>query len=253
MDAANLTTRFLPLAHRTMENIPGPRYIETDLGRWIVEPFNAASAGLFLLLAAWWTRRLWPRRRQYPFLLACMPLLVIGGIGGTVYHAFRGHWIWLLMDWVPIALLTFAGGVWLWSRLLRQWWWALPIVPAVFVVQRLGFAHLPRGLAINLSYSLLAAVVVVPAILVLLRTRGRHGGWVATAFVAFVLALSCRMLDARSASLLAMGSHWLWHVFGAVACHCCLEYFFRLRREDVFAAAAAELHPTPAGATGPAS
>ncbi len=246
MQIPPVTTRWLPLAHRTMDTLPGPRYVETDLGRWIVEPFNAASAGLFLLLAAWWIRRLWPRRKQYPFLLACMPLLVVGGIGGTVYHAFRGHWIWLLMDWVPIALLTFAGGVYLWSRLLRRWWLALAIGPVVFAVQRVGFAALPRAQAINLSYSLLAAVVVVPAIFVLIGTRGRHGLWVAGAFGAFVLALACRALDYRSAGLLAIGSHWLWHVFGAVACHGCLEYLFRLRRDDVFKQTAAELWAVPA-------
>jgi hemolysin III len=244
MDSTRTILQALPILARRLEDLPGPRYVETDLSRTIVEPFNALSAGLFLFLAGWWILRLWPRRRHFAFLLGTMPLLIIGGVGGTVYHAFRGHRAWLLMDWIPIALLTFAAGVYLWARLLRRWWYALVIPPLVFAIQSVNFRTLPRGLAINASYSLLAAVVIVPAGLVLIRTRGRHGAWFLTGVAAFIAALSCRALDWRLARLLPMGSHWLWHVFGAVACHFCLEYLYRLRSDEVLRQSQGALEPS---------
>jgi hypothetical protein len=50
----------------------------------------------------------------------------------------------------------------------------------------------------------------------LLRTRGRHAGWIATALVAFGIAWFCRLVDVKDPPLLPMGTHWLWHTFGAV-------------------------------------
>ena len=51
--------------------------------------------------------------RQYPFLTACMPILLAGGIGGTLYHAFRTQRAYFLLDVIPISLLGLAGAIYL--------------------------------------------------------------------------------------------------------------------------------------------
>jgi len=229
------------LAQATREPGAGPWYIETDMDQWIVEPFNAASAALFLLVAAYWLLvRLRGRYREYPFLTACLPLVLIGGVGGTVYHAFRGHRVWLFMDWMPIALLCFAVGIYLWSKLLRRWWYALIIVPVVFGIQMVSFpffrARDQIQVAIAISYSLLGAVILVPAVAVLVETRWRFGRWPLAALLLFGAAVGSRQLDAYAVATgrtwmtrwLPMGSHFLWHVFGAAAGHCVAEYLYRL-------------------------
>ena len=206
----------------------GPLYTETHLDQWIAEPWNAASALLFLAIAAFWIVRLRGRYRRHAFLTACLPILVVGGVGGTVYHAFRAHRIWLLLDWVPIVVLGLAVSVYLWSRLLRRWWPGLLIVPAVFVFQRLNFALLPIGVAINLSYSILAAIVAVPTVLVLRRNRFRHAVFPLAGAACFVAAILARAADARYPGLLPMGTHFLWHVFGAGAGQMMAEFLYRL-------------------------
>lgn len=217
----------------------GPIYRETNLDRWIAEPWNAGSCLLFILLTIFWIVRLRGQYRRHAFLAALLPVVGLSAVGGTVYHAFRAHWVWLLMDWVPIVVLGLAVSVYFWSRVIRRWWRALLVVPAVFALQRLNFLVFGRWMAINVSYSLLALVILIPAALVVFRTRRRRAGWLLAAVGCFVLAIVARAADQRSGDLLPMGTHWLWHVFGACAAFAVAEYLYRLRADELASAPAA--------------
>jgi hypothetical protein len=219
----------------------GPVYVETDLSAWLVEPWNAATAALFLGLVVYWAWRLRGRYRQYLFLTAALPVLLVGAVGGTVYHAFRAHRAWLFMDWVPIALLSLAAAAYLWARLLPRWWHALAVIPAVFALNavnfRLLFRHSPDA-AIAINYTMLACVIILPAVLVLRRHRWRDGHLLALAAAGFAAAIASRSLDHHAAGVLPMGSHFLWHVFGAAATHLGILYLYRLRRAELADASA---------------
>ncbi len=221
----------------------GPLYVETDPARLIVEPWNALSAGLFLLLVCYWAFRIRHDVRGHLFLAVALPILLVGGVGGTIYHAFRGAAVWLAMDWMPIVILCFAFGVYLWARIWRYWPLTILAIPVTFLGVRAGFHYMPVAVAINISYSVMALFILVPAAAVLIRTRFRHGGWVLAAGVFFGLAIVSRMVDgwlvdrlragaAREElallSVLPMGTHFLWHVFGVVATHCGIAYVYRL-------------------------
>lgn len=227
------------LAHAQARRTPdgGPIYAETNLDAFVAEPFNALSALLFLVIAAYWLVRLRGRYRQYAFLVGCLPLLVVGGIGGTVYHAFRAHRAWLVMDWLPIVLLSFAVTVYLWAQLLgKRWPLALLIPPIVFGLQRVNFGlvrdgTIPVQWAINASYSLLVVVGTVPAALVLRRTGFAHGRWFLGTLACFAAAILARGFDDRLAGVLPMGSHFLWHVFGAGATQCLAMWLYLYRRD----------------------
>ena len=112
--------------------------------------------------------------------------------------------------------------------MLRRWWPGLLIVPAVFVLQRVNFALLPLGAAINLSYSILAAIIVIPALLVLRQNRFRHAVFLLAGAGCFVTAILARAADVRYPGLLPMGTHFLWHVFGAGAGQMMAEFLYRL-------------------------
>ena len=86
----------------------GPWYAETRLDRTIAEPWNAVTAAWFLLLVVVWLVRLRGRFRRFPFLTCCLPILAAGGIGGTLYHAFRISSAFFWMDVLPIYLLGLA-------------------------------------------------------------------------------------------------------------------------------------------------
>ncbi len=209
-------------------NDGGPVYVETNLERLVAEPWNAASAVAFLGLVAFWALRLRGRYRRHPFLTACLPVLAAGGVGGALYHAFRCSYAFFLLDIVPIAVLALAVSLFFWARLLPRRGFLLVLVPAsVFGGAVLRYE--PYQWATNLFYPVLAAAVLVPAVLLLAATRGRDGAWVVLALASFGVALLLRQADsAWGVAALPMGTHWLWHLFGAGSTACLAEYVYRL-------------------------
>ena len=131
----------------------GPVYTETRFDRLVAEPFNAASAVLFLIVALHWWRRVWPERARQRLIVWAAPILAIGGLGGTLYHAFRVWRGFLLMDFLPIVILTLMSGAYFARRYLGSWWRVaallLPMVatPQVLLyLARQGVITLPLGL-----------------------------------------------------------------------------------------------------------
>lgn len=232
-DWALLTNREMPDG--------GPRYTETPLdpfspeARFPAEPWNAATASLFIVLVFVWARRLRGRWRDFPFLSCCLPILLAGGIGGTLYHATRTSLVLFLLDVLPISILGLAGAVYMAIRFWgRRGWWFVPAATSFYVgVNSLLFATIGPGktLAVNLSYAAIAIVILTPTALVLVRTRFRHVGWVVAGVVAFTIAWFFRLVDLRIGHLLPMGSHWLWHIFGALATAFLIEYFHLVEAE----------------------
>jgi hypothetical protein len=227
----------------------GPRYTETpvDLSqRSIAEPWNAATAALFILIALVWTWRLSGRYRQYAFLTCGLPILLAGGIGGTLYHATRASRFYFLLDVIPISLLALGGAAYLALRLWgRRNWWYLPAVLLFYLAVHLVlFRTLPPSWNIqwrvNISYAMLAVIILTPITLMLWRTAFRHSGWIVAGLLSFTLGWFFRLVDWEMGEYLPMGSHWLWHTFGAIATWCVIEYFYRLRADDILA-------PAPAG------
>lgn len=217
----------------------GPRYTETPPDPYapgapsVAEPFNAVTATFFIAIAGWWVWRLRGRYRHYPFLCCCLPILFAGGVGGTLYHALRTSRVYFLLDVIPISVLGLAGAVFLAVRLSRRWSWAYIggslIVYIAF--NRLMFQMLPQRSihwAINLSYASLALLILTPMAVVLVRTRFRHGKWVIVGFLSFVIAWFFRLVDQHMGPYLPMGSHWLWHTFGALTTAFIIEFFYKV-------------------------
>jgi hypothetical protein len=220
----------------------GPRYTETPADPYspnapsIAEPWNTITASSFIFIVGYWAWRLRGRYRSYPFLCCCMPILLAGGIGGTLYHATRISKVYFYLDVVPISVLGIAGAVFM---ALRCWggrgWWFVPGVAVFYIAvnRLLFFALAPMDIqwAVNLSYASLAIVVLIPIGLVLLRTRFRYAGWVVAGVISFAIAWFFRLVDLQIASRLPMGSHWLWHTFGAITTLLIIEYFYLVEGE----------------------
>lgn len=201
----------------------GPRYVETPaivpaFGDGIAEPYNAASASLFVLIVVVFAWRLRGRFREHQFLAICMALLLIGGIGGTLYHATRASALCFWLDVGPIFALAalFSGRLWMQLALRLR---TIAMLAAALVTQQVAvFAFLPTHAAVNASYVGLGVVVVAPMILNVRRSQGRGLRWMVTALAAFALALVFRAIEASGpVAAFPMGTHWLWHTFGAIA------------------------------------
>jgi len=205
----------------------------------VAEPWNAATAFLFVLVAVFWIVRLRGQLRHYPFLACALPLLLVGGIGGTLYHGLRGWVGFFLMDVIPIYFLGLIVSIYWWVRLGPRVRHLLSMLIVLGFLQLVGMWQLPPHWAINVSYAMLALLILAPLSLVLIRTRGRHAGWVATALVAFAIAWFCRLADAWDDPLLPMGTHWLWHTFGAATTAALTEYVYLIEGVNLRKPAAA--------------
>lgn len=210
----------------------GMLYAETDMSRFFPEPLNAITSVFFLALAAYWTYRLAGKGKKHTFLSCAVALLYIGGIGGTIYHGLRQWSIFIMMDWMPIMLLCIAAGVYFLSRVVR-WYFAAGVVVLYagfqFVLRRRFIEGDDVQLFININYAVLASLVLFPVLAFLVKTKYRHGRWVGLALIAFVLALTCRVADRWGWA--TFGTHFLWHVFGAVAAHCMFTYIYVINED----------------------
>ena len=223
----------------------GPAYTETPANPYapdaplIAEPWNTVTAAFFVVIALAWAWRLRGRYRDYPFLTACFPILLAGGIGGTLFHGTRVSPVYFLLDVVPISLLGIAGSLFIAYRLWGRWMWALylPGIAAFYFLINLLFLRVvgPTGstLRINLSYASLAVVILAPIVIALVRTRFRHGGWIVAGVVSFGVAWTFRLIDRDVGPTLPMGSHWLWHTFGSIATTMMIQYFYLVEGEKV--------------------
>ncbi len=210
----------------------GPIYIETllaldhDVLPVIMEPWNAASAILFIVLALFWMWKIRIRPKRDIFLPFAVTLLLVGGVGGTLYHGLRTERMYLLMDWMPIAILSVTFVLWIVEQLTHR-------RVLVFLVPVLGFLSILilhytfvrlrlTSLGPSVGYVLLALYILVPLFLLLRKQNYVGAKYVYGATGAFLIAYVCRSIDRMA--LLPMGTHFLWHVFGAVATHLLLSY-----------------------------
>jgi hypothetical protein len=60
---------------------------------------------------------------------------------------------------------------------------------------------------------------------------------VVAAVISFAIAWFFRLVDREIATTLPMGSHWLWHCFGAASTALIVEYFYLVEGESTNSAA----------------
>lgn len=216
----------------------GPLYMETHLGQWIVEPWNTVTSLLILIPAIYWLVKVYRAQfgsrklehGQSPVLLYLVILLVItGGLGSTLFHAFRVYPFFLFLDVVPSAILTVTLAVYFWIKVLPKWWYVFFIYLPLFSLRFLFWNKLPDFMAINLSYFLTGISVGLPLIIYLFKTGFRGWGDVAAALGLFSVALLFRQLDSVEFPYLTMGTHFLWHTFAAVGAYFIIRYLYNIR------------------------
>jgi len=74
-------------------------------------------------------------------------------------------------------------------------------------------------------------LLLLPLALLLRKTRFRNGTWIGLGLALFSAALWFRAVDQVGSRLLPMGTHWLWHTFGAAAVAALTEYVYRLEEK----------------------
>ncbi len=217
-------------------NDGGTFYRETQPGRVLVEPWNAFSSLTFWIPVFYWLSKLKGEYQSQKFVLWCMPFLFIGGLGSTLFHAFRVSSYLLVMDWLPIVILTVMVAAYLWGKVLGKWWLGVLIVVSL-AIPRFLLARYVReyGQAVvNANYFITGLMMFLPGMLYMWKTRWLGLADVLFSIIWFSLALWCRYADTVvTVSFLPMGTHWLWHVCCAVGAFYIARYLVRIRRAEV--------------------
>ncbi|MCB0310381.1 MAG: hypothetical protein KDD42_04055 [Bdellovibrionales bacterium] len=208
----------------------GPIYTETVSGRFPIEPFNTYSNVMFLIIICLYTWRTKLIFKESPLVVSALPILLIGFVGGTTFHATRSHSIWLLMDFIPIIILVIMAAVNLWQRVLENLWLSMLLTVGPLFIFRVTAAlfDLPIQFRISIGYTISAICVALPAFTYWYYCGKRNGHLLGLTFFSFALAITFRYGDSSwGKSLLPMGTHFLWHIFGALSAWGLIEFIYR--------------------------
>jgi predicted membrane channel-forming protein YqfA (hemolysin III family) len=207
----------------------GPLYAETLPGRFPVEPWNTYSNLVFFAVIIYFIANGALRRARHPLLFVCLPILLVGFMGGTIFHATRSHSVWLILDFIPIIILAAITSLYFWWKITGKKSVALLCMLLSIAIPRvlLLVLELPRQFRISLGYTTLAFAIVLPLLLHARRNNWRDIRTLCSAIVLFSIAIIFRMLDKDAKLFLPMGSHFLWHLFGGAATFCVMLYVYR--------------------------
>lgn len=208
----------------------GPVYHETDLDHFFVEPWNALSSLTFLIPVIYLLYRLRGRYREYAFLIFwAAPLMAIGGLGSTLYHAFRASRFFLFMDFVPIAILTLSVSIYFLNKILPHWIYIILVIAASFLLRSAAFGLVEGHTAINLSYFITGLMIFLPALIFLFQTRFYEVRFLIFSVVFLIAALFFRYADDWESHIFSAGTHWLWHTFTSAGALTLSYYLIRIK------------------------
>lgn len=212
----------------------GPWYAETQYtDNLIVEPWNAFSS---LLIAAPAFYFLWKIRKQpkeYAFLLAAIPFLMLNGIGSTLFHGLRSSRIFLLMDFLPALVLTLMITVYFWAKALPKWWMGFVAVTPVFLLRFVIMDILPGQAGINASYTISGIAFLLPLFFIMRRYNYKKAGNVIFGAICFIAAIWFRQIDKDFIEIIPWGTHFLWHTFSGIGAFFLADYLYFMRSQEL--------------------
>jgi hemolysin III len=205
----------------------GPIYAETNFSNFIVEPLNASSALVFVAISSYWLWKIRTEKLQFGFIFFAMSLMLIGGIGGTIYHAFRVSKYYLLMDWLPITIITIFCSVYFLNKIFHKLLLSIIVVTVSLLIQYLIWDYAGKHdhhLSITLNYLLLGFSILLPLAIYLYLQNWRNYKIVLYSLISFGLALAFRLIDAFE--IFPFGTHFLWHTGGAIATWLMVDFMY---------------------------
>ena len=212
----------------------GGLYAETNLHNFIVEPWNAITSLCFLIPAIYWFIRIKGNIKENLFIAWCIPLLILGGTGSTLFHAFRSSYFLMQLDVMPIVVLTLSVGAFLWHKLVKKWYITFFIIALSFALRKLAsaFGFFP-GQGANISYAISGITIFLPALIILFRTQFFRWASLSAAVIFFCAGLFFRASDMWFIDVLPVGTHFLWHISTAIGAYFLADYLYHLNHYTI--------------------
>ncbi len=202
-------------------------YAETVVGRFPVEPLNTVSCLAFILVALYWAYRTRLNICRYPLIVMVVPLLVVGGVGGMVHHAFRTYRAWRHIDILMAFYGVAMGCVYFWRRVSQGWFKAFLLTLLFPLFLRIVLYDVKINSA-SVVFVGMALALAIPLAIDGFRSGGKHMGMPMAASLLFCVAVFFRELDAFPEIVGKYGTHFLWHLFAAVSVCVVLSYVYHL-------------------------
>jgi len=228
----------LELVHRKQQIFDhGPMYNEFVHDTLIHEPWNAYSSLCFFIPVIFWLIYLRGKYRTYGIITALLPLLFFNGLGSTLFHAFRASNWFLLLDWLPAALMTLILSIYFWYRVTQKLWKAISVVGGFYALAFTMVKILSQQTGLSgpsIGYFFTGAAFLVPVIIDLKRNQWKHAGLYVVSLFFLVLALLFRILDYPTPNpfpWLPQGTHFLWHVTSSLAVFTLGFYIYKTTNE----------------------
>jgi len=229
----------LELIHRKQQIFDhGPMYNEFVHDVLIHEPWNAYSSLCFFIPVIFWLIYLRGKYRTYGIITALLPLLFLNGLGSTLFHAFRASNWFLLLDWLPAALMTLILSIYFWHRITHKVWKAIGVVLGFYALAFTMVKVLSQQTGLSgpsIGYFFTGAAFLVPVIIDLKRNQWKHAGLYLLSLLFLVLALFFRILDYPTPNPFAwlpQGTHFLWHVTSSLAVFTLGFYIYKTTNEN---------------------
>ena len=192
-------------------------YAETVPGRFPVEPFNAVSSLAFLVVAIYWARKTRMKIIAHPVIVISVPVLVVGALAGALHHAFRDFREIRHLDMVMAFYGVAMACLFFWKKVSDSWVMAFSMTllfPLLFRFLLPDPHHIDSA---SVVYVAMAIALLPPVALYCANDGMRHFEYPLLASVFFVIGIILREADAYFlASGYPIGTHFLWHVFGAL-------------------------------------
>ncbi len=211
----------------------GLLYKETNLEAFIAEPFNAISSLAFLIPVFYFLFKLKGHYSQNKFLIYfCTPLLLIGGLGSTLFHGFRSSQWLLMMDWLPILILTVGVSVYFWHKVLKNITSTVLVIISFVALQFLGTKIADGQDALNIGYFVRGNMIFLPMTIYTVKTGYTKFGQLFASVFFFILALVFRYVDEKYETI-SIGTHFLWHISCAIGAYYLGNYIYHTKNINV--------------------
>lgn len=219
----------------------GPLYHEFHPDAFIREPWNAFSSLFFLVPVIFWIWKLRGQYRQHLIISLLLPLLLLNAIGSTLYHAFRAHNFFMLLDWLPAALMNLILSAYMWRKITKRWWSA-GVVVLLFYFGGISITfgllnNLPESMAININYFFIGLCFLIPLGIYMVKTQFYQWHLIVLSVIFLALALLSRSLDYPTPNpfpeFLPQGTHFLWHVISALVVFSLGFYLYFTKKREI--------------------
>ncbi len=210
-----------------LDSLPITQYCERSSNWLLAEPINALTSLAFLVSAVALVRLF--RRRESLGLRVLCGLLVALGVGSILHHLFHSP-ITIVLDALPIYLFILLFLFLVLAKVISRN--AAALFVGGFLTLQISLSVIVPNDFLNGSIRHLVNVSTLAGLLFWLSSRLPRIKDLGIVLVMYGFAILFRILDQSSCGITPMGTHFLWHIFNALAAYLAVAYLFRLETEQ---------------------